>query len=84
MFDFAATDLLKVGESVEWGGGCLEYMTTVSTKGVYYNSKPGSSKFGNEAYGREFAPSQVSKEAQDFAKGERLWKLSEKVLGIAV
>ncbi len=74
--------MFKVGESPEWGGGCLAYMTTVDTKGAYFTSPPGSSKYGDAAYGREFTPSQVSKEAQDDAKAKRLWELSEQLVGI--
>jgi hypothetical protein len=57
-------------------------MTTVNTKGGFYSSAPGSSKYGDAAYGNQFALSTVSKEAQDDAKGRRLWELSAKVLGI--
>lgn len=83
IFDFAATDLLKVGETPTWGGGCLAYVTTVDTKGLYYSSPPGSSKYGQEAFGNQFAPTPVSKEAQDERKGKYLWELSEKILGIS-
>jgi len=75
--------LLKVGEIPEWGGGALAYMTTVDTKGLYYSSPPGSSKYGQAAFGNQFAPAQVSKEAQDDVKGKRLWDLTEKILGIS-
>lgn len=87
VFDFAATDLFKVGETVHWGGGALEYMTLddgVGSKGgVYYTSPPGSSKYGDDAFGKQFAMSDVSVEAKDEAKGKRLWELSEKLVGIS-
>lgn len=82
MFDFAATDLLKVGEVPSWGGGCLVYTSSVNTKGLFYSSAPGSSKYGDAAFGKEFTPSQVSKEAQNDAKAKLLWELSAKELGI--
>jgi len=43
LFDLAATDLLKVGETPEWGGGALAYMTMLdeSNRGLYYSSDPG-------------------------------------------
>jgi hypothetical protein len=78
-----ATDLVKVGETPSWGGGCLDYMTTVSTRGEYYNSDPGSSKYGDTAYGNQFTVVPVSKEAQDNVKAQRLWKLTERALGLA-
>lgn len=84
VFDFAATDLLKVGETPQWGGEALAYMTSVDTKGLYYSSPPGSSKYGEEAFGNQFHPNQVSKEAQDDAKGKRLWELTEQILGISL
>ena len=60
----------------------MEYMTTVDTKGEYYLSPPGSSKYGKDAFGNQFKISPVSIEAQDDSKAKRLWALSEKVLGI--
>lgn len=86
VFDFAATDLLKVGESTHWGGGALEYMAldkTVGSKGgLYYTSPPGSSKYGDAAFGEQFGDTQVSEEAQDDAKAKKLWELSEKLVGL--
>ena len=82
LFDLAATNLLKVGETPEWGGASLEYMTTMSSKGLYYNSDPGSSKYGDAAFGKEFVPMDVSTEGRDDAKAQLLWELSERVLGI--
>jgi protochlorophyllide reductase len=87
VFDFAATDLLKVGETVHWGGGALEYMTldtTVGAKGgLFYSSDPGSSKFLDDAFGNQFKESKISYEASDDAKARRLWELSEKLVGLA-
>ena len=73
---------------MEWGGKCLEYMTLdeniVSKGGMYYTSPPGSSnKYGDGAFGNQFAISEVSKEARDDEKAKRLWELSEKLVGIA-
>lgn len=89
LFDVAATNLLKVGETTHYGGGALEYMT-VSSKvgerkgGEYYFSPPGSSKYGDAAFGKQFDVSEVSKEAlaADSGKGKRFWELSEKLVGI--
>jgi len=83
VFDVAATNVLKVGESQEWGGACLVHTTTVDTKGLFYSSPPGSSKYGLEAVGNQLVPTDPSKESQDGAKGVRLWDLSEKLVGIA-
>lgn len=81
LFDVAATDLLKVGETPSCGGGCLSYMISdVADRGAYYNSAPGSSKYGSAAYGQQFAASPVSKEAQDDANAKKLWNLTEKAL----
>ena len=89
VFDIAATNLLKVGETTHFGGGALEYMT-LSKKvgesgGKYYYSEPGSGKYGDDAYGKQFDVSTVSKEALacDGEKGKRFWELSEKLVGIA-
>jgi protochlorophyllide reductase len=82
VFGFLATNVLRVAESPQWGGAALAYMTTVDTKGEYYNSPPGSSKYGEAAFGREFTIYSVSKEAQDNAKAKKLWELSEKLVGI--
>lgn len=58
-------------------------MTGVDTRGEYYSSAPGSAKFGDAAYGKQFNVSPVSKEAQNDAKAKRLWELSEKALGLS-
>lgn len=63
----------------------LAYMATspdTNTQGQYYISPPGSSKFGEAAFGKEFCVGSVSKEAQDDAKAGKLWELSAKLLGI--
>ena len=82
IFDVAATNVLKVGETPEWGGDALAYMTSQTTRGLHYLSPPGSSKYGDAAFGAQFVPDKVSKEAQDDAKGKRLWELSAKLVGI--
>lgn len=52
--------------------------------GAYYTSPPGSSKYGDDAFGRDFKISQVSREARESDNGEakRFWELSEKLVGI--
>lgn len=90
VFDIAATNLLKVGEKVSYGGGALEYMalsTTVGERkgGQYYFSEPGSGKYGDDAYGKQFDVSEVSKEAVESdtnGKAKRFWELSEKLVGV--
>jgi hypothetical protein len=71
-----------VGETPEWGGAALNYMTGITTKGEYYYAEPGSSKYGDGAFGRQFGPSAPSIEARDDAKGKRLWDVSAKLVGI--
>jgi protochlorophyllide reductase len=83
IFDVAATDLLKVGETPAWGGGALAYMTNVDSKGLYYSSAPGSSKYGDSAFGKQFNVVTPSVEARDDEKAKRLWELSEKLVGIS-
>ena len=87
VFDFAATKLLKVGETPHWGGGSLEYMAldkdVASKGGLFYSSPPGSSKYGDDAFGNQFTVTQVSKEARDDAKAAKLWQLTEKLISDA-
>lgn len=94
VFDIAATNVFKVGETASWGGGALEYLALNPNigldnngknlgGGLYYTSPPGSSKFGDDAYGKQFSISQVSKEASDDEKAKKLWSLSEKLVGIS-
>lgn len=69
------------------GGLSLAYMATspdTNTQGEYYISPPGSSKYGEAAFGKEFCVGQVSKEARDGAKAKRLWELSEKLVGLSL
>ncbi|GMH77455.1 hypothetical protein TL16_g07415, partial [Triparma laevis f. inornata] len=86
VFDVAATNVFKVGESIEWGGGALAYIALsedVKTYGGYYGSKPGSSKYGDAAYGSSFSVDTVSKEvAEGEKKQQRLWELSEKLVNL--
>lgn len=79
-----------MGETTSYGGGALEYMT-LSPKvgdtmgGLYYYSPPGSGKYGDDAYGRQFDVSDVSKEARacdDDGRAKRFWELSEKLVGV--
>jgi protochlorophyllide reductase len=80
LFDVVATDVFKVGESPSFGGGCLVYTTTVNTPGGYYSSAPGSSKYGDTAFGNQFTLSKVSKEASDDVKAKALWDLTESLI----
>lgn len=82
IFDLAATDLLKVGETPEWGGSALAYMTYIDSKGLYYSSAPGSSKYGDAAFGNQFHVVTPSIEAQNDKIAKKLWTLSEKLVGI--
>ena len=65
------------------------FLQTLSSKvgekgGLYYTSPPGSSKYGEDAFGREFKISEVSKEAKasDDGKAKQFWELSEKLVGV--
>mmetsp|Transcript_133697 Transcript_133697/g.387068 ORF Transcript_133697/g.387068 Transcript_133697/m.387068 type:complete len:388 (-) Transcript_133697:24-1187(-) len=82
-FGFVAEKVARVAETPEWGGGCLAYMTTVDSRAQFWDSPPGSSKYGDAAYGKQFTTSEISKEAKDDAKAKRLWELSEKLVGIS-
>jgi hypothetical protein len=82
LFDVAATNVFKVGELPSFGGGCLVYTTTVNTRGGYYASAPGSSKYGDAAFGNQFTLSQVSKEASDDAKAKTLWELTDSLINL--
>mmetsp|Transcript_15906 Transcript_15906/g.36674 ORF Transcript_15906/g.36674 Transcript_15906/m.36674 type:complete len:457 (+) Transcript_15906:219-1589(+) len=91
VFNVAVSSVFKVAETPEYGGAALAYMTTVeNTRGEFFDSPPGTSnKYasdGNDyqgAFGKEFAPTAVSKEALDNQKAKRLWTLSEKLVGIS-
>ncbi|GMI30071.1 hypothetical protein TrCOL_g3452 [Triparma columacea] len=84
LFDVAATDIFKVGESVSWGGGALHYMATnggIGRGGLYYGAKPGASRGGDGAYGTTFNVDGVSREVREGEeKQRRLWELSEKLM----
>jgi hypothetical protein len=88
LFDVAATNVFRVGETVDWGGSVLEYMAldkmVGSAGGLYYSSPPGSSKYGKEALGREFSQTGISLEARDDDKARKLWDLSDQLLRIAL
>ena len=84
VFDFMATSVFGFGETKSFGGGCLSYMaTSVRTKGLYYGAPAGSVKYGDAAYGNQFTVNEMSKEAQDDITAQRLWELSERLVGIS-
>ena len=56
----------------------------ISKGGLYYTSPPGSSKYGDDAFGNQFDQSDVSKEAKDDDKAKRLWQLSEQLVGVVM
>ena len=74
VFDVAATNIFKVGETPHYGGGTLEYMAIakdVGTKGgLFYSAEP--------------TVTDCSREAKDDAKAKKLWELSEKLVGVSV
>ncbi|CAM9914969.1 unnamed protein product, partial [Discosporangium mesarthrocarpum] len=79
-FDFAATNVLKLAASVSQGGGTLAQIAQdPSMEGVpggqFFATAPGKP-------GSPFAPREVSVEARDAAKGQRLWSLSAQCVGL--
>lgn len=59
----------------------MAFDNDVSSKGgQYYTSPPGSSKYGDDAFGNQFTLSDVSKEAKDVNKAKYLWELSEQLI----
>ncbi|CAM9622218.1 unnamed protein product [Chrysoparadoxa australica] len=76
LFGFAATNLLKVAASVSQGGDTLVEMATSEPKGgAFLATQPGKP-------GSAFEVREVSKEAQDTQKGEKLWQLSSELVGL--
>ena len=86
IFDIAATNLFRVGETQKWGGGALAYLAlsenlpSGNAGGLFYAADPGDSKYGEAAYGEQFRPRPISKEAQDTEKGEKLWELTKELI----
>lgn len=81
VFDFFTNDVFRVAETVSGGGDCLVFMATSPEMegkgGVYYNNDiPG---FGKHSF--EDAP--PSEEARNSAEGQRLWALSERLVGLS-
>jgi protochlorophyllide reductase len=82
LFDVAATRVFRVAESPAWGGAALVYTAAQDTRGLYYSAPPGAVRYGDAAFGREFTPEGVGREAGDDALARDLWELSEKALGL--
>lgn len=78
-FDFVAYNLARVAETVDFGGDCLVAACVGTSLGAeangqfWSNSKPGK---------HNFEPVQVSTEAREEGKAQRLWQLSEKLVGL--
>jgi protochlorophyllide reductase len=77
LFDFLAVQVLGVGTTPSVGGDTMVYMVESpeleETRGKFYATPPGKPR---ELFGAQ----QISKEAQDAAKAQRVWELSEKLL----
>ena len=77
-FGLIANQLARVGETVDFGGGCLATMAAgaaVAGRGglFYSNARPGQ---------HVFEPVPVSVEAADPARAARLWELSARAVGL--
>ena len=83
IFDVATNDIFHVAETVDGGGDCLVYMVTSpeleGRGGLYYNNDlaPGTPT------GHKFDAGEVSDEAKDDEEAAKLWRLSEKLVGLA-
>ncbi|CAN0408673.1 unnamed protein product, partial [Laminaria digitata] len=80
IFDFAATNIIKVAASVGQGGDALVEMVTEASLqegagGRFLATEPGKPD-------SPFATQAVSVEAQDVSKGQRLWGLSAECVGL--
>mmetsp|Transcript_3445 Transcript_3445/g.4688 ORF Transcript_3445/g.4688 Transcript_3445/m.4688 type:complete len:323 (-) Transcript_3445:261-1229(-) len=78
LFDFAASDVFRVTETVDFGGACIVYMALSpeleNVGGKWYNAvQPGKPVF------EELLP---SKEARDEGKAARLFDISSNLVGI--
>eukprot|EP00904_Undaria_pinnatifida_P002452 jgi/Undpi1/12207/HiC_scaffold_5.g01883.m1 len=80
IFDFAATNIIKVAASVGQGGDTLVEMVTEASLqegagGRFLATEPGKPD-------SPFAAQAVSTEAQDVSNGQRLWGLSAECVGL--
>jgi len=80
LFDFAASDLFHVTETVEFGGSCIAYMALSKDLdgkgGLWFNAvEPGRPKFEQL---------QPSTEARDTAKARELYDKTMKLVGLQV
>jgi protochlorophyllide reductase len=77
LFNFFAVNVLGVGTTISEGGDCLVYMVEApeleDTSAVFLATPPGKPK-------DVFSSQTISKEAQDTAKAQRVWDLSEKLV----
>jgi len=78
-FDFVANNIARFAETPEYGGGCIDFMATSaeleSQHGVFYSDYPP----GKHTLVRRVP----SAEARDEAKAAELWRLSERLVGLA-
>jgi len=83
LFDFATNEIFHVAETVSGGGDCLVYMVTApdleGRGGLYYNNGIAA----GEPTGHKFEAAEVSSEARDDAEAAKLWRYSEKLVGLS-
>ena len=88
VFDFATNEIFHVAETVSGGGNCLVFMLTdpslEGSGGVYWNNdlSPGAPP-SLVAAGHKFAQTNSSVESNDAVEAQKLWKLSESLVGLA-
>merc|ERR1712232_786287 len=82
MFGFMANTLFKFGDTLEWGGGALAYMAVsenIDGGGKYFKGPTGISRKDGK-YDVDFIPNDVSKEAADVDKQQKLWNISANIV----
>eukprot|EP00929_Paragymnodinium_shiwhaense_P084334 TRINITY_DN4507_c0_g4_i1.p1 TRINITY_DN4507_c0_g4~~TRINITY_DN4507_c0_g4_i1.p1 ORF type:complete len:167 (-),score=34.18 TRINITY_DN4507_c0_g4_i1:312-812(-) len=78
VFAFAAMNVLKIGETTEFGGDCLNFMALDPSldgkSGLFYSAQPPGKHV--------FQEKEVSDEALDDAKAKQLWAKTAAIVGV--
>ena len=85
LFSFFANHVMKMGETTEWGAGCLVYMATHESTGrkggEFWNAPSGTSRKGG-THEDDFKPRDVNPQAEDENNQKELWRLSAEIVGV--
>jgi protochlorophyllide reductase len=87
MFSFVTNSIFGLGDTVEWGAGCLAWMALADTTGEggggKYWAAPKGVSYKGATICDSFVPESVSEAASSVEAQQKLWELTAKLVNIS-